>query len=260
MSKIFISHAVADGATLAVDLVHQLEQAGNPCWIAPRDVVPGRTYPAQIMGALRGCRAALVLVTPAANDSPDVLQEVQIAHANRKMIVPIVVGGTAPSDDLGYFLGVRHQIAWTEAGRIVAALVKAIPPLEQAADPAPALATIDAPTAVAKAAATDAGVTGIFSITVRATDIEGYRVWLNSEADYRDPRCLSIAVAPTARRDLASRLGGDPSVVLKGRAILVHGTANKRRIDFISGGVPTGHYYFQTHVDVADASQIELAD
>lgn len=58
-----------------------------------------------------------------ANESPDVLQEVQIASNARKPIAPVIVTVTAPSPDLRYYIGVRHQIAWAEAAATAQALM-----------------------------------------------------------------------------------------------------------------------------------------
>lgn len=83
-------------------------------------------------------------------------------------------------------------------------------------------------------------------------------VHLNSQADYRDPRNLSIAVLPAAAAELEMALGGPLEVVLKGKRILVSGTARRTRIDFIVDGEPSGKYYYQTHVRVSHASQIQV--
>lgn len=107
------------------------------------------------------------------------------------------------------------------------------------------------------AAASPKGVTGVFAVTVQAggrTD----EVFLNSELDYRDPRNLSIALSPDVAAELELALGGAPEVVLQGRRILVSGTAQTVRIDFLTAGRPTGKYYYQTHVRVDRASQIRV--
>lgn len=107
------------------------------------------------------------------------------------------------------------------------------------------------------AAARGAGVTGVFAITVKATGRTD-KVHLNSEADYRDPRNLSIAVMPAAAGALEKTLGGPPEDLLRGKRILVTGTARTVRIDFITDAGPSGKYYYQTHVRVDDASQIKI--
>ena len=107
------------------------------------------------------------------------------------------------------------------------------------------------------AAAPRTGITGVFAMTVRATG-KTNRVHLNSELDYRDQRNLSISVEPEAAEELTSRFGSPPDVALKGKQILVTGTAKRTRIVFISDGKPTDKYYYQTHVAVTKASQIQV--
>lgn len=61
-----------------------LEEVGEPCWIAPRNMTPGADYPNEIVRAIRECRGQVVLITPSANESQDVLQEVQRVQDERK--------------------------------------------------------------------------------------------------------------------------------------------------------------------------------
>ena len=261
MTRVFISHAVSDGGAKAAELVTRLEARGEACWIAPRDIVPGRTYPAQIMAAIREGRGLVVLLTEAANASPDVLQEVQIAHSAKKLIVPVAVGEVRLSDDLGYFLSVRQHLRWSSAEGVATAVAGVLPPAAAetvAPDDSPGV--MDAVAAIAAAAASEDGVSGAFRLLVRSTGEEPDTLWLCSEADYRDPRCLSIAVRGRARDSLLAQYGARFGDAFTGRTVVVHGVARKQRIDFISGGRPTGHYYFQTHVDVDDPAQLAMRD
>jgi hypothetical protein len=102
------------------------------------------------------------------------------------------------------------------------------------------------------------GVEGVFAITVRAVGSQGGKVYLNSELDYRDPRCLTIALTPTAAAQLRETLGPDLRTALIGREIRVRGRAERKTVHFTAGGMPTGKYYYQVHVDVDDAAQITL--
>lgn len=140
MTHLFISHSSRDGAAIAQPLASALESAGHRCWIAPRDVKPGAPYPGQIVAAIRDCAGLVLIVTPAANESPDVLQEVQLAGQHRKTLAPVIVGGAKPSDDLHYFIGVRHQIAWSDARGAAAELLRSFPVASQSAGQ-PALRT-----------------------------------------------------------------------------------------------------------------------
>lgn len=73
--------------------------------------------------------------------------------------------------------------------------------------------------AIAQAAAAAPGVvSGTFALKVRATGRDQTQLFLNSEVDYRDPRNVSVALTPRAATHLRERLGGNPQVVLKGRA------------------------------------------
>lgn len=102
------------------------------------------------------------------------------------------------------------------------------------------------------------GVPGLFSMQVQATGEQGGEIYLNSELDYRDQRNLTVALTPAAAHQLALRLGEPVTVALDRKRILVRGSATRVRIDFTAGGQPTGKYYYQTHVRVTDAAQIQL--
>ncbi len=122
MAHWFISHSTKDGAAEAQALVQALEARGEACWVAPRDVAAGVPYPGQITRAVQAAKGLIVVVTPAANDSTDVLQEVQIANGARVKITPVIVGGAKPSDDLQYYVGVRHQVSWSNAEAVADAV------------------------------------------------------------------------------------------------------------------------------------------
>ncbi len=122
--RIFISHSTRDGVTPATAIAQGLEARGARCWIAPRDVMPGMLYPGQIVRAVEACRALVLVLTPDANESPDVLQEVQIAHSSRKPIAPVIVGDIAPSADIRYFITVRHHIPWSSGEAVTNRLLQ----------------------------------------------------------------------------------------------------------------------------------------
>jgi len=110
------------------------------------------------------------------------------------------------------------------------------------------------------AAAAPRAVPGVFALQVQATGTRDNRTYLNSERDYRDQRHLTTAITPEAARQLQDRLGANPVVALKGKRILVRGAAVRTTIFFMAGGKPTDTYYFQTHVNVTESSQIEVQE
>lgn len=127
-AHLFISYCKADGNDIAQALAAELEARTRRCWIAPRDQEPGLPYGGQITRAIREGRALVLLLTPGANDSRTVLQEVETAHKAGKRIVPVVVRGTQPSDDLNIYVAAIHQIDWGDAIRTAAAICKAFAP------------------------------------------------------------------------------------------------------------------------------------
>jgi ribosomal protein L7/L12 len=135
LAHLFISHSTRDGGAIAQQLAASLEAAGHRCWIAPRDVKPGMPYPGQIVSAIESCSGLVLIVTPAANESPDVLQEVQLANTARKVIAPVVVNATAPGPDMRYYIGVRHQIPWSDARATTVELLRSFPAAQQPAAP-----------------------------------------------------------------------------------------------------------------------------
>ena len=110
----------------------------------------------------------------------------------------------------------------------------------------------------AAATAAPEGVPGVFVMQVRNAGRQDGRLFLNSEADYRDQRSLTVAISPSAFAGLEARFGRPLDTALVGQRIAVTGEARRTRIDFTGNGLPTGKYYFQTHVVVTDADQIAL--
>jgi predicted S18 family serine protease len=110
------------------------------------------------------------------------------------------------------------------------------------------------------AASAPNGVPGSFAVYVKATGFQDGFVYLNSESDYRDQRCLTIAITPDAARALRVQLGADVSVALKGKNIVVTGEATRVTVWLTHrNGKRTDKYYYQTHVKVVDPNQIQVA-
>jgi hypothetical protein len=101
--EVFISHSSYD-ATVAREVCAALEDAGIPCWIAPRDILPGHSWSGAIVSGIEGSRVVMVVISARANGSPEVLREVELASRGRKTLVGMRVEEVAPSGDLGYFL------------------------------------------------------------------------------------------------------------------------------------------------------------
>ena len=58
----FISHAKTD-AKQAADIAAALERNGVKCWIAPRDVEPGRNFGDEIIRGIEASRAFILVLS-----------------------------------------------------------------------------------------------------------------------------------------------------------------------------------------------------
>jgi hypothetical protein len=118
---------------------------------------------------------------------------------------------------------------------------------------------IDAAQAVPLAATVaPKSVAGTFAMQVQGTGREGSLLYLNSETDYRDQRNLTAVILPEAAARLTDLLGSTADVVLKDKRILVTGAAQRVKVHFTANGMRTEKYYYQTHLLVSDANQIQI--
>jgi hypothetical protein len=110
-ARVFISYASED-FDAATRLRDALEHSGIPCWMAPRDIEPGTSFPAAIRSAISVCGAQVLLLTESSNGSPHVLSEIELAFNERKPILPVIVGRVVPAPNLRYFISTTH---WFDA-------------------------------------------------------------------------------------------------------------------------------------------------
>lgn len=146
-------------------------------------------------------------------------------------------------------------------GALLAAVLLLPASLIGAQEPPAPLVTI-APFDAIQGAANDPvhGVTGVFEFQVRGSGKDRNFVYLNSEKDYRDQRCLTVRMTRGNATELGRRLGFPVKEGLIGNRIRVHGTAKRERIEITTSGRRTGVYYYQTHVYVANPEQIEVVE
>lgn len=93
MYQVFISHKTQELPRLEA-LVDALRQVGIGVYIAERDPWPGLyLYDQKIVPAIRNSDCVLVLLTNDGAASPDVNQEIGMAHTLRKPIIALVEVG-----------------------------------------------------------------------------------------------------------------------------------------------------------------------
>jgi hypothetical protein len=120
---VFISHSAQD-KKVAETICGALEESGIQCWVAPRDVRPGRSFPGEITRAIQQSKVMLMIFSRHSNSSEQVLREVQLAVDCRVPIIRLRIQDIPLSDDLRYYLSTPH---WLDA--LSHPLSKHIPPL-----------------------------------------------------------------------------------------------------------------------------------
>lgn len=106
-----------------------------------------------------------------------------------------------------------------------------------------------------------AGIAGTFQMEVKAVGEQKGIYYLNSEVDYRDRNCLTIAMPAAVMTELVGQDGlSSADERLKGRTILVRGVAQRVKIAFFGeDGKPTDKYYYQVQVRIGQAEQLRIA-
>src|SRR5262245_53394269 len=109
---VFISYSTKD--KVAADRVCSgLESRGLQCWIAPRDIEAGTSYPSAIVHAVQSCRVFVLLLSSYSDASPHVKSEVQWAFDSDIEIIPFRIAEFDVSADLQYLLStVQWMDAW----------------------------------------------------------------------------------------------------------------------------------------------------
>jgi TIR domain len=148
---VFISHSAQD-KTVADAVCAALENSAVRCWIAPRDVQPGRSFAGEITRAIQQSKVMVLIFSAHSNNSEQVLREVQLAVSAHLHIIQFRIDDVRPNDDLTYFLSTPHWLdALTpplekHAQRLVAAVKTLLEGVEaEPASPSPVVSPVVAP-------------------------------------------------------------------------------------------------------------------
>jgi hypothetical protein len=113
LGGVFVCHAAEDAGT-AQRVVATLEAANMPCWIAPRDIRPGRSWAEAILEGIAAAPAMVLVFSAAANRSKHVSREVGAADDRGLPIVWVRLEQVQPSPKLSYFIA---EAQWLDADR-----------------------------------------------------------------------------------------------------------------------------------------------
>jgi len=112
--------------------------------------------------------------------------------------------------------------------------------------------------AIESASKENPGVVGTYKFEVKSANVVKGILFLNSEPNYRDPKCLTVRCDETATRMLTCRFGGSPASFLKGKCILATGRPVRVPIAIVENGEPTNLGYYQTHIRISNPEMLSL--
>ncbi len=108
---VFISHSGKD-KTVADAVCATLERGGTRCWIAPRDIVPGTQWGEAIIDAISHCKVMVLVFSSNANESQQIVREVERAVNKGIPVIPFRVEDVDPNKSLEYYISAPH---WLDA-------------------------------------------------------------------------------------------------------------------------------------------------
>lgn len=106
---VFISHSTRDKA-IADRITSFLEANAIRCWIAPRDIRPGRDWAEAIVEAIGESKLMVLIFSESANTSPQISREISVASNHDVPVIPFRIENVEPSKKLQYYLSTPHWI------------------------------------------------------------------------------------------------------------------------------------------------------
>ncbi|MFQ6372443.1 hypothetical protein [Shewanella sp. YIC-542] len=101
-------------------------------------------------------------------------------------------------------------------------------------------------------------VSGDYVLLFKAAGNKGGYTYLNTELDYRDQRNVTVALTPSMSVALQIRYGLPPAAFFVGKSVRIKGEARQEKIYLFCNGRVSSKYYYQTHINVSEMSQLEV--
>jgi hypothetical protein len=108
---VFISYSSLN-SKIADTLCYNLENNNIRCWIAHRDIIPGKDYAEAIIEGLNECHVFLLVLSAFASESPQVSREIERAVSKNKKIIAFRIEDFPLNKSLEYALSSIH---WLDA-------------------------------------------------------------------------------------------------------------------------------------------------
>lgn len=123
MPDIFISYSSRDREQAEL-LTEMLASAGLSVWIDKAGIGAATSWSGEIVDAIDGCKAMIVLLSPSSNESTNVHKEVALAAEKKKKLLPLDLEPVALSRDLQYHLAGLQRTSMTNIDSVIRALGK----------------------------------------------------------------------------------------------------------------------------------------
>src|SRR5215813_14105107 len=85
----FFSYSRQD-SDFALRLANDLRASGAAVWLDQLDIGPGQWWDRAVQDALENCPCLLVILSPSSVDSNNVLDEVNYARVEQKILIPVL--------------------------------------------------------------------------------------------------------------------------------------------------------------------------
>lgn len=106
---VFISHSSIDKA-IADAACSVLERNKIRCWVAPRDIAPGREWGEEIIKGIDGSKVLLLIFSSHANESAQVRREVERAIGKGLPVLPFRIEDVVPAGAMEFALSNTHWL------------------------------------------------------------------------------------------------------------------------------------------------------
>ena len=123
MSDLFISYSRHDSAR-ALELADQLRAWGIDVWIDTQGIDASDQWPKEIVQAIWGCKAFIILISESSLASTNVLRELSLAIEKQKPVLPLKLSAVSLNEDFAYHLAGVQRIAVTDFDAIERSLRK----------------------------------------------------------------------------------------------------------------------------------------
>ncbi len=123
MSDIFISYSSKDREQ-AEQLTELLASAGLSVWIDQSGIEAASSWSEEIVNALDGCKAFIVMLSPHSIESKNVVREVALAFEKNKKILPLDLEPVSLPASMQYHLAGLQRTSMTNIDAVIRALGK----------------------------------------------------------------------------------------------------------------------------------------